>query len=196
MYKHDKFKPGCYVSSAAYVYFGKQVKDLTLAESACLAGITNSPTFYDPVQNRDNNKERQELILGKMLQLGMITKEEHRHAVNEKLKFRTPSEEDEEKDTNAQSYFIDFLINEIISEFQAKYGYSETIAYKMLYAGGLKIEATIDPDVQAAVEKIYNDRQNFPTVKGTTQLESAAVYIPQAGSYAIVGESEKARTSF
>ena len=127
---------GCYgVSSAAYVYFGKEVKDLTLAECACLAGITNSPTYYDPFQNRDNNKGRQELILAKMLQLGKITKEEYRQALNEKLNFRNPSEEQEEKSSNVQSYFIDFLITEIISELQAKYGYSETIAYKMLYAG-------------------------------------------------------------
>ena len=58
---------GCYgVSSAAYVYFGKEVSDLSLAECACIAGITNSPTYYDPFQNPDNNKRRQELILGKM----------------------------------------------------------------------------------------------------------------------------------
>lgn len=180
---------GCYgVSSAAYVYFGKEVKDLTLAECACLAGITNSPTYYDPFQNRDNNKGRQELILAKMLQLGKITKEEYRQALNEKLNFRNPSEEQEEKSSNVQSYFIDFLITEIISELQAKYGYSETIAYKMLYAGGLTIEATIDPKVQAEVEKIYNDRKNFPSVKGTTQLESAAVvYSTDGRLLAMVG---------
>lgn len=179
---------GCYgVSSAAYVYFGKEVSDLSLAECACIAGITNSPTYYDPFQNPDNNKRRQELILGKMLELGKISKAEHDQAVAEKLAFRKYDEEDSET-KDVRSYFVDLLTTELISELKETFGYSNTIAYKMLYAGGLSIEATIDPAVQAAMEQAYKDRSNFPTVKGTTQLESAMViFSPDGRLLGLVG---------
>ncbi len=171
----------CYgVSSAAYVYFGKDVSELSLAECACIAGITNSPTYYDPFQNPDNNKDRQELILGKMLELGSINKEEYAEAMAEELEFFAG--EDEETDTSGiQSYFTDLLINEIIEDFREELGYSSTMAYKLLYAGGLEIEATVDPKVQSTLESIYENRDNFPRVKGTTQLESAMVIMSSDG---------------
>ncbi len=179
---------GCYgVSSAAYVYFGKEVSELTLAECASLAGITNSPTYYDPFQNPENNKRRQELILGKMLELGHIGQAEYDEAMAEELSFRRYGEE-ESGTTNVQSYFVDLLVTELINELKETYGYSSTIAYKMLYAGGLSIEATIDTRVQSAMEQVYRDRSNFPTVKGTTQLESAMViYSPDGRLLGIVG---------
>ncbi len=172
---------GCYgVSSAAYVYFGKSVSDLSLAQCACIAGITNSPTYYDPFQNPDNNKERQELILGKMLELGSITREEYAAAMTEELDFRT--EDDDVTDTSGvQSYFTDLLISELIEDFQTELGYSSTMAYKLLYAGGLRIESTIDPRVQSTLESVYENRENFPRVKGTTQLESAMVIMSSDG---------------
>ncbi|MBR6772540.1 MAG: transglycosylase domain-containing protein [Clostridia bacterium] len=173
---------GCYgVSSASYVYFGKNVSELSLAECACIAGITNSPTYYDPFQNPDNNKERQELILGKMLELGSISREEYEQAMSEPLRFRNPDEDDESDSSGVQSYFTDLLINELIEDFKNELGYSSTMAYKLLYAGGLEIEATVDPKVQSALEEVYENRENFPRVKGTTQLESAMVIMSSDG---------------
>ncbi|MGN1452238.1 MAG: transglycosylase domain-containing protein [Eubacteriales bacterium] len=173
---------GCYgVSSAAYVYFGKSVSELSLAECACIAGITNSPTYYDPFQNPDNNKERQELILGKMLELGSINREEYEQAMSETLVFRNSNEDEEQDNSSVQSYFTDLLISELIDDFEEELGYSSAMAYKLLYAGGLTIEATVDPKVQASLESIYNDRSNFPRVSGTTQLESAMVIMSSDG---------------
>ena len=173
---------GCYgVSSAAYVYFGKNVSELDLAECACIAGITNSPTYYDPFQNPDNNKTRQELVLKKMLELGSIDRAAYEQAVNEPLVFRNANEEEETSSSDVQSYFTDLLITELIDDFRNKLGYSSTMAYKLLYAGGLTIEATVDPEVQAKLESIYTDRSNFPTVSGTTQLESAMVIMSTDG---------------
>ena len=179
---------GCYgVSSAAYVYFGKEVNELSLAECASLAGITNSPTYYDPFQNPDNNKARQELILEKMLELGHISEEEYEEAVAEPLVFRDYSEETTDT-SNVRSYYEDLLVTELVSELQEVYGYSSTIAYKLLYAGGLSIESTIDPDVQAAIETIYENRDNFPKTKGTTQPESAMViFSPDGKLLGLVG---------
>ncbi|MBR4030089.1 MAG: transglycosylase domain-containing protein, partial [Clostridia bacterium] len=74
---------GCYgVKTASEKYFDKDVKDLTLAECASIASITQLPTMYDPILNPDNNKEKQERVLGKMLELKMISEEEYEQAKN------------------------------------------------------------------------------------------------------------------
>ncbi len=76
----------CYgVRTAAAAYFGKEVQKLTLAECASLISITNSPTFYDPYQNFENNKERKENVLWAMLEHGFITQEEYDEAMNQTI---------------------------------------------------------------------------------------------------------------
>ena len=64
------------VESASQVYFNKSVNELTLAEAASIAGITQYPSLYDPFMNRDKNIEKQRTVLYKMLELGYITQEE------------------------------------------------------------------------------------------------------------------------
>ena len=89
---------GCYgVQTAAHVYFGKDVKDLTLAECASIAGITNLPSYYDPFVYPEHNLDRQKDILWKMHELGLITDGEYENAKNEELAFYrdTETEEDE-----------------------------------------------------------------------------------------------------
>ena len=79
---------GCYgVKTAAEEYFGKDVADLNIAECACIAGITQFPTKYDPLINTEENKRRQKQVLGAMLEEGAITQEQYDEAVNYKLIF-------------------------------------------------------------------------------------------------------------
>lgn len=76
----------CYgVRTAAATYFGKELEKLTLAECASLISITNAPTYYDPYQNFENNKERKENILWAMRQYDMITEEEYQEAMEQEL---------------------------------------------------------------------------------------------------------------
>ena len=76
----------CYgVRTAAAVYFGKELEKLTLAECASIISITNAPTFYDPYQNFDNNKDRKENVLWAMRQYDMITEEEYQAALSQQL---------------------------------------------------------------------------------------------------------------
>ena len=79
------------VQTAAQKYFGKEVKDLTLAECACIASITKSPTYYDPLINLENNKTRSANVLNKMAELGFVTKEEADAAKEETLVFKSGS---------------------------------------------------------------------------------------------------------
>src|SRR5690606_15724701 len=70
------------VEAAAQTYFNKSAKDVTLAEAAMLAGIPNLPGRYSPYRNFEEAKKRQRIILNRMAELGMITKEEAEAAAN------------------------------------------------------------------------------------------------------------------
>ncbi|MBR1565581.1 MAG: transglycosylase domain-containing protein, partial [Oscillospiraceae bacterium] len=83
------FGEGCYgVQTAAQTYFGKDVSDLTIAESAAIVGITNLPTYYDPFYNEENNKKRQETILREMYEQEYIDYDTYRAACAEQLVFK------------------------------------------------------------------------------------------------------------
>ena len=73
------------VRSAAETYYGKEVECLTAAECASIIGITNSPTYYDPYQNPDNNEDRKENILWAMNKYGWLTDEEYEQAIAQEL---------------------------------------------------------------------------------------------------------------
>ncbi|KVM99867.1 penicillin-binding protein [Burkholderia diffusa] len=72
-------------ASAARVYFGKDLKDITLAEAAMLAGLPKAPSAYNPVVNPKRAKVRQEYILQRMLELNFITREQYDAAVAQPL---------------------------------------------------------------------------------------------------------------
>lgn len=77
---------GCYgVRSAAAVYYGKEVENLTAAECASLIAITNAPTYYDPYQNYENNMKRKDNVLWAMREYGWLTEEEYEEAINQEL---------------------------------------------------------------------------------------------------------------
>ena len=80
---------GCYgVQSAAEVYFAKDVKDLSVAESACIIGITNNPSLYDPYIFPKNNAKRQGIILAEMYNQEKITPAQYEEAKAQELVFR------------------------------------------------------------------------------------------------------------
>lgn len=157
------------VQTAADVYFGKNASELTLAESACLAGITQFPSKYDPFVNPEANKERQEMVLKKMLELGYINQEEYDSAINETLQF-VDNSASEEEGTVATSYFVDQVIRDVTRDLQKK-GYSESLAHRILYSGGVKVYTTYNPKIQKVVEDYYENSRNFPG----TDAQSAIV---------------------
>ena len=179
------------VQAAAHLYFGKDVKDLTLAECACIAGITQSPVRYDPFTNPENNRERQLRILGNMLEQELITQEEYDAAVAQEMVFNT--EEYEAHRGQITSYYEDAVINAVLDDLMEQYEYTKEEAYDMLYTGGLRIYTKQDPKVQAAMEKIYANPDYFIKVRGEKQPESAAVVIDMQGNVVglVGGRGEK-----
>lgn len=167
---------GCYgVKTAAEKYFGKDCKDLNLAEATCLAVITKAPYGYNPLLNPEKNKTRQEYALKMMMEQGMISQQEYEDAVNYDLILTNdpryvPSAEEleaqkkEKEEENADgfwSYYIDFLINSVIKDFMDEQGMSERQASKQIYSGGLKIYSCVDLDVQEDLEYIFENRIGF-----------------------------------
>ena len=78
-------------ASAAQIYFGKNIRDLTVAEAAMLAGLPKAPSAYNPVVNPKRARMRQQYILQRMAQLGYITPAQYEEAKNEELKVKTDS---------------------------------------------------------------------------------------------------------
>lgn len=160
------------VATASRTYFGKDVSELSLAECASIAGITQYPSKYDPYIDPEANKEKQLLVLSKMLELGMISEAKYKEATEEELDFHR----DEGSSGTVYSYFVDTLIRSVSDDLVKKYGYSEAMAQQMIYSGGLQINCTIDPEIQSILESVYTDEKNYVTKNGE-MMQSAMVII-------------------
>ncbi len=146
------------VGSAAQVYFDKKVDELSIAEAAAIVGITQFPTRYDPFLNPENNKNKQELVLGKMLEHNYISEALYEEAKAEKLVFSKHNMND---GTNYNSYFVDQVITDVTSDLVKEKGYTEEEAMNYIHTGGLKIYSTINPDIQKKMDAVYNNPDNF-----------------------------------
>lgn len=164
------------VGAASKVYFDKELSELNLAECASIAGITQYPSRYDPYLNPEANKEKQLTVLSKMLELEMISEEEYEEAAEYELEFRRAAE----FHTSYYSYFVDTVIDEVLSDLENKYNYSPAMAQNLLYTGGLQINCTIDPEIQATLENVYENEANFIKNSKGELMQSAMVIIEAA----------------
>lgn len=150
------------VSVASERYFGKDVSDLTLSECAVLAAITQNPSRYNPITKPEKNAERRRKVLGNMLKHEYISQAEYDDALADDVYDRIQLVNVELDNDNVNSYFVDELTDQIINDLVEQKGYTETQAYKALYQGGLTIESTQDPAVQAICDEEINNRDNYP----------------------------------
>ena len=143
------------VQTGAKYYFNKDVEDLTLAECAYLAGINNSPNYYNPFEGYDNEEDitdRTLTVLQKMLELGKIDESEYGKAekeVNNGLDF---DQGEIEIGDCIYSYHTDALINEVIQDLADEKNISEAFAKNYLYLSGSTIYSTQDSSMQDKVE--------------------------------------------
>ena len=194
------------VYTAARVYFDKELSELTLAECASLIGITNNPSKYDPylntlIQNPDTgemwttkqwNKYRQELILYQMLDQGKITQAEYDEAVAQELVFQRGSTSDEEGEASSSGYYswyVDAVIDQVISDLMTEKGYTEETATQLVYSAGYKIYTPFDPDVQAVVDSVYEDESNINYHSASGQRLQSAITIVDNETGAVVALS-------
>lgn len=174
------FGEGCYgVQTAAQTYFGKDAKDLSVAEAAAIVGITNLPTYYDPFYSVENNKARQEDILREMYKQGYLQKDEYEAALAEELEFVRG--ENAPSNSTPYTYYEEVVLADVISDLAEAKGISRNAASQLVHNAGYEIYACVDPKIQAKVDAIYTDLEQLPKAyNGTTsQLQSAIVIIDQ-----------------
>lgn len=183
---------GCHgVQAAANVYYSKDVSELSLAECASIAGITQYPSKFDPLVNYEAHKEKQELVLYKMQELGYISTEEYETAKNAELKLKKGTAKTES--TKIQSYFIDQIILDVQNDLMTRNKMTESAATKAIFKGGLKIYTTMDPNVQTAMETVFAKDSNFPG-SGSVKPQSAMMVIDPYTGYirgVVGGRGEK-----
>lgn len=169
------------VQAASYTYFGKDARELTLAESAVLAGINHGPESYNRHKNPEKIKARQETVLAKMLELGTITQEEYDEAVAQELVYQTVQV------NSSSSYIVEAVIEDVIADIIEQKKTTKAVATKMIYGDGLKIYTNIDPDIQAYMEEIYADESYFPLDKKYNETPQSAMIVIDYQNGGIVG---------
>ncbi len=154
------------VKVAARRYFDKEVSELTLSESAVLAGITQSPSKYDPILHPENNAERRAIILQYMFEQGYIEKYQQEAALADDVYARIQDVNLVARESaTPYSYFTDELTQQVKDTLMEKLGYSETQAHNLLYGGGLQIHTTQDPVLQAIVDEEVNNPDNYTVTR-------------------------------
>ncbi len=118
---------------ASQAYFGKDVRQLDLAESALLAGMIQRPNYFSPFRHPDRAIERRNRVLDAMVEIGAITKQECEHAQAEPLHLSTSS-----VDASEAPYFVDLVHDQLLQKIGERDANLE----------GLRIYTTLDPDLQ------------------------------------------------
>ena len=145
----------CYgIGAAASFYFGKTPAELTAAEAATLAATTNAPARYDPLRFPERNRERRDLILSKMEELGYLTKEEAEEARSETVDFVS---ERGDAGTRIVSWYTEAVLNDVIRDLVKEKGLSEGAATALVYRGGLEIGICCDKTVQRTAERVCRE---------------------------------------
>ena len=147
-------------------YFGKHVEDLTLAECATLASITKNPTKYNPATNPEELIKRRNHVLYEMYTQGYITETEFNAAKAETVTLteKTSTTENATR-SSSNSWFTDALYTQLLSQLQEDLNYTADEAKELIFSGGLRIYSTVDPTVQAGIEKtMYNEDDLIPAL--------------------------------
>ena len=175
------------VEVAANYYFGKTVNDLTIAECASLASITQYPERMRPdlKENEETHLERRNTVLKEMLSQKYITQEQYDKAVNTKLKVVANSQVLNNETNNNNSYFVDALIDDVVEMLVKEKGYDKDVAERDVYSGGYKIYSTLDLKAQETLEKVYKTESYFSApvsaTDGVTTPQSAMTIMDYEG---------------
>ena len=156
------FGQGSYgVEAAARTYFGKSVSELTVRESALIAGLPRAPTNYSPFDRPEAAKRRREVVLRRLVEFGTIKDEEAKRLAKTDLGLIPP----ERRRTTGQ-YFIDYVQQTL----EAKYGPD------LVLKGGLNVYTTLNPTMQLTAEQSLRE--------GLKALAGRAAQVAQAAGTA------------
>ena len=158
------FGSGAYgVKSAAEIFFGKPVEDLSLAECALIAGMPKSPSRYSPLVNLALARQRRNIVLKQMLMMEIITDADYEQAVNEQILLS-----DKSRSLNRAPYFVEHVQKNL----------EEYLGASRLYKGGLSISTTLDLNLQQAAQTAVE--QGLLSLQARMQSNSIQPADPQA----------------
>lgn len=152
------------VETASKRYFGKSVSKLTVSEAAVLAGITQNPTEYNPITEQQNNEAKRKIILKNMLDQEYITEDEYEEALGDDVYSRIQDINKEKRKSSygdINSYYVDAVIENVVSDLKQKLGYTETQAYNAIYREGLKIYTCQDQSLQKICDDVINNDKYY-----------------------------------
>ncbi len=139
LYLNQVYLGGGYygIKAAAHGYYNKELKDMTVAEAAMLAGLLVAPGKYSPYVNPQAARKRQHYVLERMHKLGKITKEQHEQALKEVTLYHT------REDELRAGYFTEWVRQKVV----------ETVGENSFLVDGYKIKTTLDWELQKIAEE-------------------------------------------
>ncbi|MBQ4240080.1 MAG: transglycosylase domain-containing protein [Oscillospiraceae bacterium] len=191
------------IESAAKYYFGKTTSELDLAECCSIVVITKYPGWYDPYISAEDNKIQRDYVLRTMLENEMITQTQYdtAKAKSDVMEFDR-SNIDNASTSSLYDYFTDTVIEQVYQDLKKYKNLSSEEAYKLLYQGGLKIYTTMDPKVQASVEKAAWNNDIWPDYKLDSegnrlenQIEGAIVVMNYDGEVVGIANGIREKTA-
>ncbi|MFJ3212398.1 transglycosylase domain-containing protein [Streptomyces flaveolus] len=172
------------VEAAAQRYFSKSAKDLNLQESALLAGIVQSPTRYDPVNDEAEAVKRRNVVLARMAEVGDISRAEADKAQKAPLELKVSRPKNGcITAVKGASFFCDYVRSVFLSD--PVFGKTKEDRAKVWNQGGLTIRTTLDPQAQKSVRQSIKDHVN----SGDDVATAATIVQPGTGKIVAMGQS-------
>ncbi|MEV6835786.1 transglycosylase domain-containing protein [Streptomyces sp. NPDC051133] len=172
------------VEAAAQRYFSKHAKDLNLQESALLAGIVQSPSRYDPVNDEAEATKRRNTVLQRMAEVGDISQKEAEQAKQKALGLH-PSRPKNGCITAVKGagFFCDYVRDTVLTD--PVFGKTKEARAKLWNQGGLTIRTTLDPQAQQSVQNSVKDH----VYKSDAVATAASIVEPGTGKILAMGQS-------
>jgi len=166
------------IQRAAQTYFGKDVSELTLGESAMLAGLIKAPSILSPFKDMDRSVERRDVVLSLMEKEGYISQNDVEKTKEKPIVLEGKKIDDYK---GKYPYYVDHIIEEAIKKYD--------LTENEVLSGGLHIFTELNPTIQTVAEQVYKDEVMFPESQSDQLIQSGAVFInPSTGGInALVG---------
>lgn len=173
------------VEAAARHYFSTTAEKLSLPQAATLAGIVQLPGYYDPRNNPKAALGRRNIVLDRMLETGAITKAEHDKAVATKLVLKV-SKTGNGCDSSRYQFFCEYVYRTVLNN--PIFGANQSDRSNLVKRGGLTIQTTLDPKMQAVAQKAVHDR--VPAKNKTDVASALSVVEPGTGKVLAMAQSK------
>lgn len=162
------------IGTAANYYFGKDVKDLTLGESATLIGLLKNPSGYDPLVKPEAAKERRDVVISRMLSVGAITAVEADEAKAQEIPLNVQKPQNGCQ-ASPYPYYCQWVLNTL--HVDPAFGDTEEERSALVYRGGLTIQTPLDPRIQTATQSSVDEALG----RGNRVASAIAVVEPGTG---------------